>query len=283
MISKEVIHEYLEEKATFSPSTLKNYRTQLLYFNNVCESKGIDILSAKEKDIAQYLNQYGFIKTKKSYKTILSVFYKWCIKKDYLIKNPTEDIQINNGTKKKHNLMKYSDFEKMLNECEGLRSRTILTFMWYTGVRARELTTIRIRDVDMDSGLIYVSQSKTETGLREIAVHPALRPILLEYLRVSLNIRKETENQYEELFLNKWGKPIKSRTLIFLVEKVQTRLGTKFGCHDFRRAFVTNVFNKSKDIVLAQELAGHADISTTRGYILSNPNERARKFKSLEF
>ncbi len=283
MTTDVIINEYLEEKATFSPSTLSNYRTQLNHFNKVCKSKGIDILSAQEKDVAEYLNQYSFIKTKKSYKTILNVFYRWCIKKKYLTDNPTEDITIKNGTKKKHKLMKYSDFENMLNECEGLRDRTILTFLWYTGVRARELITIRLEDVDMDNGLVYVSQSKTETGLREIGVHPALRPILLEYLRVSSNIRKTTDNIYPELFLNKWGKPISSRTLIFLVDKVQKRLGTNFGCHDFRRAFVTNVFNKSKDIVLAQEMAGHADISTTRGYILSNPDENARKFKSLDF
>ena len=130
--------------------------------------------------------------------------------------------------------------------------------------------------------IIFVPFSKGDsaTGIREIPIHADLKYVLTKYIKKSKKVRKINKTTSKLLFLNKHGKPIKERTLQALVTKLQAK--KKYTAHDFRRAFITNVYNETKDIVFAQELAGHCSIETTRGYILTNGIDRNRKFKALK-
>ena len=67
------------------------------------------------------------------------------------------------------------------------------------------------------------------------------------------------------------------------VTLLQKDLDRSFTAHDFRRAFVTGLYRKTKDLVLCQRLAGHASIKTTRRYIIDDIEEHMRKFNSLNF
>ena len=275
----EVIGKYLKVKATLSPTTLRNYRTLLHQFLKFCQDQGLTLFTVSEQHIAEFLSGFEFRTTKESYRTILNIFYKWCFKHHLVDHNPVEDILITNGRKNKQDLMRESDFKKILTRCEGLRELTLVNMLWFTGLRAKEIRSLRLLDIDLDRGLIFVSHSKTSNGYRQLPIHPNFRGLLEKYLKR----RIEVPSELTWLFLTKKGTQFSDRTLVHFISQLQLDLDTNYTCHDFRRAFVTRLYRKTKDLVLCQRLAGHASIKTTRRYIIDDIEEHMRKFNSLNF
>ena len=150
---------------------------------------------------------------------------------------------------------------------------------WYTGVRAKELRSLRIQDIDLNRSLIFVSNSKTTSGYRTLPIHPNFRKLLEKYLKR----RTEIDTELLWLFLTKRGTQFHDRTLVHFVTQLQKDLDLSFTAHDFRRAFVTRLYRKTKDLVLCQRLAGHASIKTTGRYIIDDMQEHIQKFNELNF
>ncbi|MCY3414325.1 MAG: tyrosine-type recombinase/integrase [Candidatus Heimdallarchaeota archaeon] len=276
---EELIEYYLKSRATLSPHTLKNYRVSLTRFFNYCHELGISMTRATEIEVSDFINHYQYKSTKDSYKTILNIFFKWCFKHHLMDQNPAEDIVIKKGKKKKQTLMSELDFKAILSRCEGLREMTIVSMLWFTGIRAKELRMMRIEDIDLERGLIHISNSKTMTGYRTIPIHPNFKGLLKKYLHK----RRAIKSPQKSLFLTKKGSSFSESTITHLIDFLQRDLGqsSKFTCHDFRRAFITRLYRKTKDLVLCQNLAGHSSIKTTRTYILDDFEENMRKFNGL--
>jgi integrase len=57
--------------------------------------------------------------------------------------------------------------------------RPLLATMILAGLRVGELTALRWRNVDLAGGTLYVAESKTDAGVREVDVSPMLREILV--------------------------------------------------------------------------------------------------------
>jgi integrase len=183
------------------------------------------------------------------------------------------------GKKNKQELMRERDFKKILTKCEGLRELTIVSMFWYTGMRSKELRTMRLCEIDLKQGIIFVAKSKTMTGVRKLPIHPNFKQLLEKYVKR----RKQIETTEDTLFLTKRGTPFKERTMVHFINQLQLDLDKYFTCHDFRRAFITRLYRKTNNLVLCQSLAGHASIETTRRYIIDNFEEHQRKFNSLNF
>lgn len=274
----ELISEFIKSKATLSRSTLTHYKSALNKFRQEID---VPMMEVEEKHVANYISQYGYLKTKKTYLGHLRVFYKWCAKRGFIASNPAEDVKVKNGEKKRFNHMSSDEFRTILDKCNGIRDSTIVAFMYYTGVRALELQHLKDSDIDLVSEVVHVRVSKTSNGQRILPIHPNLKIILVDYMEKIRQIKMDTNNDCEYLFMSKYGTQLKPRTLQYLIKEIQEGTGLVYGCHDFRRAFVTNVYFATKDIVMAQDLAGHASINTTRTYILKDPRSKQTKFSQF--
>ena len=138
---------------------------------------------------------------------------------------------------------------------------------------------MRMSGIDLERGLIYVSNSKTTTGYRSIPIHPNFKELLVNYIL----FRKNMTQRNQWLFITNRGSKYHERTIIQLISRLQGKKSHKFSCHDFRRAFITRLYRKTSDIVLCQQQAGHSNIKTTRQYIIDDLDEQKRKFNSLDF
>jgi integrase len=72
---------------------------------------------------------------------------------------------------------------KALLQAAGCQANRALlaTAIMGGGLRISELTALRWRDVDLARALLWVAQSKTEAGVRQVELDPALRDELAEY------------------------------------------------------------------------------------------------------
>lgn len=139
-----------------------------------------------------------------------------------------------------------------------------------TGLRRTELLALRWADVDLVEGVAYVRATNLYTPKSRRARAVPLTDRSVEILKD----RKERMTAYTGPFL-KQGRAIPHKdTLTKEFRKHADSAGLpNLRLHDLRHAFCTHAVNELKaDIITVQEVAGHADISTTRGYLHANPD-----------
>lgn len=149
------------------------------------------------------------------------------------------------------------------------RDRALILFLYCTGCRNAEATTLKIRDIDLDKGIARV------TGKGEKTRPVFLNQNALQALSLYWSARKNlSPNAYVFMAHDKGKrgrdtKGITTMTVRRIVEKVSTLAGLErleFTPHSFRHAFATRMLRETGNLALVQDLLGHADPKTTRVY-----------------
>lgn len=86
----------------------------------------------------------------------------------------------------------------------------IINFLLGTGVRARELRNIKIKDVDLDNDLIALQVTKNRKA-RYIPIPPTLNKVLSEYMPL-----KQANSEEDYLFCTQYGEMMKRTALQLL-------------------------------------------------------------------
>jgi integrase/recombinase XerD len=152
-----------------------------------------------------------------------------------------------------------------LNSHSGLRDKAILELLYATGLRAAELASIRIGDIDFRNRVIRVCGK----GNRErLVVFGEEASFWLDlYLSRS---RPALRRDYlcDHVFLSVRGKKISTGALRLVVVKHASNNGIErpLSTHSLRHAFATHLLDAGADLRVIQELLGHACISTTQIY-----------------
>jgi integrase len=130
------------------------------------------------------------------------------------------------------------------------------------GLRPIELTWLKVRDVDLDSGVVSVTSAKHCVG-RTLK----LKTQTLIMLKAYVSIKK--------LGLNDRVFPIKSSSLSENYRVVRNRLSDKLGdpsirtirLYDFRHFKASIEYYKTKDLLYVKAILGHKDLRTTLKYV----------------
>jgi integrase/recombinase XerD len=132
------------------------------------------------------------------------------------------------------------------------RNNLLLDFLFYSGVRVKELVNIKHCDWTGNSLKVWGKGNK----VRQVFLPPFLSKIF--------NSQRE-----DYLFRTRSGKPlspVQIRTI--LKRKVeQAGIGKVVTPHTFRRSFATLLNNKGARLTTIQKLLGHSSIETTTSYI----------------
>lgn len=156
---------------------------------------------------------------------------------------------------------------------------TIIGLLWVTGMRIGEVVRLKVQDIDVSDGILYVRQSKFYKA-RAIPLLPSTTQHLVEYLalRTSLGYGNAAEGP---LFINNRGKPCTisttPKTLRVLICRagLRTRQGTTPRVHDMRHSFATrwlmDLYHSGKDpnvyLPVLATYMGHANIANTQVYL----------------
>jgi integrase len=137
----------------------------------------------------------------------------------------------------------------------------ILSMMRDLGTRPIELTWLKLRDVDLQSGIISITSAKHCVG-RSLKVKPQTLMLLNAYV-----IRKKL-NQNDAVF------PINSSSISNAYRRIRNRLADKVGdmslksirLYDFRHFKASMTYHNTKDLLYVKQLLGHKDLRTTLRY-----------------
>jgi len=199
-----------------------------------------------------------------SLKTFLNKAVRW----DMLSVNPLEGVEyLKEDDSKKIRALTEEEARDLLRQANGWFRPVLLTAL-YTGLREGELISLEWDDVDFENGIVKVRRkswwvpkfSGRTIREREVAVPKQL----LEFLREHRKISGACDNR---VFHNKDGdelKPGLRKSLMRLTRKCGFPEVTQF--HALRHTYATHLIKTCKDLAVAQEQLGHADIRTTMKY-----------------
>jgi integrase len=165
---------------------------------------------------------------------------------------------------------RFFSLEEVRSILEGA-SEPLHTFYWLaveTGMRAGELCGLRVRDFDLEGGLVSVRQSvwrgkfqspKSENAVRSFALSPRLLAHVADFLK------RWKPNERGLLFATRTGTPwdanlLVKRKLYPLLDAIGIKRG---GLHAFRHANSTLMDRLGVPLKVRQERLGHSDSSLT--------------------
>ena len=145
------------------------------------------------------------------------------------------------------------------------RDRAILEVLYGAGLRVSELTGLKLGDLDRAEGLVRVLGKGSKE--RVVPVGGAALRAVDRYLR-QVRPTLERGEGGGRIFLNARGRPLSRVSVWNLVKESARRAGIdeKISPHTLRHSFATHLLQGGADLVVVQELLGHADISTTQIY-----------------
>jgi integrase/recombinase XerD len=142
----------------------------------------------------------------------------------------------------------------------GLKYRAALGISYGAGLRASEVCTLKVKDIDSQRMLIHADQGKGSKD-RQAMLSPSLLEVLRQYWRES---RPEGW-----LFPGKPKiSPLSPRQLnrAFTSAKHMAGITKPASLHSLRHSFATHLLEADTDVRVIQVLLGHAKLSTTARY-----------------
>lgn len=144
-----------------------------------------------------------------------------------------------------------------------VRDITIFELMYATGIRCSEVTTIRIKDLDMTNKAIRIKgKGKKE---RMVLFGQKAHEKIVRYMEIE---RPQVQNLEEPLFLNYRREQLTTRSIQRTFEMFRKFLKVErpITPHKIRHSFATHMLNQGVDLRVVQELLGHATLASTEKY-----------------
>ena len=162
------------------------------------------------------------------------------------------------------------------NTCLGIRDYAVYALMYKLGLRVGEVHQLNLENIDFDQRKIIVSGK----GNKKRTLH--LDKEMISILTQWLGVRKQflNHNISKALFISKKGNRLAIRTMEDnfkkIVRKLNINVQFNITCHSLRHAFASHLNDKDVDVLVIQDLLGHATPKTTSDYYIHPSEKRVR-------
>jgi len=279
----EAYLHYLRVERQLSPKTLEAYSHDL---NLWCKALAQEKISNWDQVSSEHVLRFSVTSRQRKVKAQTLLRYLVSIRNfhQFLKQNGKvkKDITVNLDLPKiGRRLPKYltlEEVDKILMASEGYqqekdlrkkacaeRNETMLKVLYATGLRVSELVSLKLNDVNLQSGSLLVmgkgsKERYVPMGRQAIS---ALETYFQEGRLVLLGEKKSFF-----VFLGRGGRPITRQSFWMFLKKLAKTSGTQknISPHMLRHSFATHLLENGADLRSVQLMLGHADISTTQIY-----------------
>ena len=300
-LPSEVQQWYLNLSVSMEPKSSGMYVVYLRLFSNFMGNPE-SLKGVTDTDVQRFMKSIEtktvngeIVATSFSYrKTVhsaLNNFFTYMVKKKWMDSNPMEMIR---RARQKDNVNRVyltdDDLKKIIEatmveplddyqRVALIRDRAILRVFMATGVRETALTEINIEDINFDKSELYIVDkgNKTHTHI--------LGPKTIIAIKEWLAVRGEwaNENSGSALFISTKGNRVVTRWIHEIVGRyTELGIGKRLSPHKLRAAYGTILYNKTKDIRFVQERMGHASVTTTQLYVVTDNTAAEKAAKIMD-
>jgi len=276
---------HLSTERRLSPNTLESYGADLRRFVDFLEGRGIDARALTRGQFLTYLSMLreGGLAARSTARHLstLRSFFRFLVREGRVATNPIEETRSPRLGRPLPKYLTLTQVTRLLEAPdrrratpEGIRDKAMLTLMYASGLRASEVVSLRMENVDSDAGFLRVLGKGSKERVVPVAEGALAAPKeSLEAARPAYMKGKVTS----ALFLSRLGRPITRQTLWNRIRFWAAAAGIeqKISPHILRHSFAGHLLAGGADLRAVQAMLGHADIATTQIYTYVTP-ERLR-------
>jgi integrase/recombinase XerD len=265
--------EYLEFERALSLNTVAAYRRDLLPFAGFLAARGLGPVDCREADVRAYFDGPGGDGATGSVARRLAAvrgFCRFLVREGRIARDPSAGIKSPKRPQTLPEVLSVEEVEALIARAArpgdlGQRDLALIELLYGCGLRASELVTLRLADVDLEAGLLRCIGKGHKERVVPVGSHAAaaVRRYVGGGRRVLLRGRRR-----DELFVNARGARLTRQGLHYLVRRYVERaaLDRHVSPHSFRHSFATHLLAAGADLRSVQEMLGHADVATTQIY-----------------
>lgn len=198
--------------------------------------------------------------------SLLHDVFKSAKREELIETNPVEGAEHPKLPKRHWRILEPVEVARVAKAFTDEQARTAFLTLVLTGIRRGELQALKWRDVDLVESVLRVRDSKTEEGVRAIALSPSLAEALWQHRRRS-NFQGDNERVFchptrgsvyrEDVFAEKFRSALKAAGITDYVRPF----------HDLRHTAITNDAAAGASPIALMAKAGHTDMKITRRYL----------------
>jgi integrase/recombinase XerD len=280
------MEQFIETKRSErkAKNTIRLYTVCLQDFLKYCDIHSMKQISQiKPQFIREYLlylendrgmNAGGQLNYYKSIRTFLNWYWD---ELDLTDPNPIKKVSPPYKEKVALQGIKKAEVDILIDKCDktdfiGTRNAAIISLLFDSGLRANELCSLKIEDVDLIKGSVHVVAGKGNKN-RYTFFGSNTRKLLRRYLR-----HARSSNW---LFSNRSGDKLLYPALVGIVKKLANQCRIEgVSLHDFRRGFAASLVAKGVDILSISRMLGHTDVNLLQIYVRQDKDALLAQYQS---
>jgi len=269
----------LELERGLSRNTLEAYRSDLQQFGDYIGRHGLNPLELSPGDVEAFFTELAVGRegkppvapaTLQRKIACLRSFYRHLRREQIMESDPTSELRPPRTRARLPRVLSRDEVGRLLAAPRGssagaLRDRALLETMYACGLRASEVISLQLSELDLEGGFLRARGK----GSKERIVPIGSKAIesLNRYLSDSrprlVGLRDEPR-----VFLNLRGGGLSRQGLYKIVQRHARAAGLerRMSPHTLRHTFATHLLAGGCDLRSLQEMLGHADIGTTQIY-----------------
>lgn len=247
--------------------TVEGHKLELLRLARWIEEQGLEWSTLQKRE----LQRYARLRADKGHSSrsnmfcTLRTFYRWAVEQGYVALSPAAHFKT---PKKPHPQPRALTKEQVagliryLRVPQGRRARrdeALMLTALYSGLRAKELATLRWSDIDMIANVITIELSKMGHG-RTVTLHPSLR-LVLEGWQALQGMGKDAP------VFSLDGVPISGNRVGKIARRIRSATGLPLTTHVLRHTFATWALRGSHDLYAISKALGHKQLKQTEIYV----------------
>ncbi len=267
----EEFEQYMEGRE-YSDSTIRGYLGQMnvfrrwiegerngpVYLDEIELSDLEDFISAQKKQgkEASSRSRTGYI---------FRSFFKFVERRE-LGENQAKALEPVQPRKKERTYLTEGEMHRVIGEIEKPLIRAATVFLFRTGCRIGEATSLELNDLDMENGIVHIRDGKGGKD-RRLAMSSDLKEELEAYLD---EVRPDVESDF--VFATERSGSLSRVYYNSCLKGAVDRAGIDkdITAHCIRHTTAALLVKKGKDLATVQRILGHEDLKTTSIYVHSD-------------
>lgn len=244
----------------YSDRTIKIYSRTIINFLDFCSGQ-----EGEELEFSDYVRQYLLsIQSRGHSSSSMNLYYSAIrLFNDKVLKQKwdVDHLPRPKQSKQLPRILSSTEVIRLIQSPRSLKHRTIIAFLYSTGLRISEVTNIRLEDIDSGRMELFVRQGK---GRKDRIV--SLAPRLLNILKIYYKGYRPKKYLFEGT--SEGGRyATSSITKIMSRARDQSKIKKPISAHTLRHCYATHHLEHGTDMVYLKDQLGHKDLMTTAKYI----------------